>query len=365
MALVVAAMYAYAALLMARCQKQTGAGTYQELAELALGRRVSLFIEFFFYLELAGSLMGYCISIGDNLAHVFPNARLGIPGVLSAHNILLLLACLCILPTVWLRDLSALSFTSVWSVLNTLLLIISVFVAATADSHIGFRHAIPAVELKGAPVAAGLYAFAFGGTTVYPSVYKSMRDPTKFTYVLLLSFGTATGFVVGLGIMGASMFGSLTASQVTLNLPPHKVTTHMALWLTVLTPTFMFALVMSPISKSMDAGVNRRLRKYPARLQMAVATLARSCVMALIVVGAMALPYFNYVVALIGSSMTIAICLVFPCVFYAILCRDRLNRSSIAAIAIVSIFSAIAAVCGTIVSFQGLVESRKHHRSSS
>jgi amino acid permease len=57
---------------MARCQRRTGAATYQELAELALGRRAGTCIEFFFYLELAGSLVGYCISIGDNLARAFP-----------------------------------------------------------------------------------------------------------------------------------------------------------------------------------------------------------------------------------------------------------------------------------------------------
>ncbi|KAI5080545.1 hypothetical protein GOP47_0003728 [Adiantum capillus-veneris] len=212
-----AATNAYAAQLLVHCQRSTGCGTYQELAEAAVGRRTCLLIQVLFYTEVIGSLLGYCISIADNLAQIFPSSSFSLPG-LSTRNILLLIACICVLPTIWMRDLSGLAFTSLWSVAASILLVIVVLAAASID-HIGFHHSIPLANIHGAPIAAGLYAFAFSGTTVFPNVYKSMKDPSKFTQALLWSFAITTFFVFGLGVAGAAMFGKATASQCLLPSP--------------------------------------------------------------------------------------------------------------------------------------------------
>ncbi|MCO5577802.1 hypothetical protein L7F22_031635 [Adiantum nelumboides] len=241
---------ANAAQLLVHCQRSTGCGTYQELAEAAVGRRTCLLIQILFYIEVIGSLLGYCISIADNLAQIFPSSSFSLPG-LSSQNILLLLACLCVLPTIWMRDLTGLAFTSLWSVAASVLLVVVALAAASID-HIGFHHSIPLANIHGAPIAAGLYAFAFSGTTVFPNVYRSMKDPSQFTKALLWSFAITTIFVFGLGVAGAAMFGKATASQVTLSMPPHRITTKIVLWATVLTPLLKFALVLAPVSEAMD-----------------------------------------------------------------------------------------------------------------
>ena len=56
----------------------------------------------------------YIILEGDNLSSLFPNAHLSLGGLieLSAPRLFALLATLAVLPTVWLRDLSVLSYIS-------------------------------------------------------------------------------------------------------------------------------------------------------------------------------------------------------------------------------------------------------------
>ena len=191
--------YGYAACLMAKCvhfnsrdmkMNNWGAGgSYEEVARAAFGKRAEHFITALFYMEITGTLVGYCISVGDNLAYIFPGGGSHLASLLpglTTRNFMMFLAAIVILPTVWLRDLSALSFTSMWCILTTSCLLLAVLLAATVDGHIGFSHPIPFLRLSGIPVAAGLYAFSFGGTSVFPSIYMSMEDPSKFTTVRII-----------------------------------------------------------------------------------------------------------------------------------------------------------------------------------
>lgn len=55
----------------------------------------------------------YIILESDNLSSLYPNAALSIGGFeLDARHLFALLTTLAVLPTVWLRDLSVLSYIS-------------------------------------------------------------------------------------------------------------------------------------------------------------------------------------------------------------------------------------------------------------
>ncbi|KAH7277945.1 hypothetical protein KP509_38G016600 [Ceratopteris richardii] len=293
--------------------------------------------------------------MGDNLAYLFPHSDLHLPG-LSSRNVMIFAAAMIMLPSVWVRDLSALSFTSIWCIVSSVLLIIAVFLSATV-SGIGFTHAIPFLRLRGVPVAAGLYAFSFGGTSVFPSICISMRDPTKFSKAVILSFVITTISMLGLGIMGASMFGEATKDQITLNMPLHSITTKIILWMTVLTPMFKFALQLSPITTSLEVAIYKHCKASP-NLLYGLSTLMRSAVLACIAIFSMIFPYFEYIVAFVGSSMTIAICLFFPCAFYLKIFWPKLKIRIRATILTLMILGLIVGVTGTFVSVRGLITKR-------
>lgn len=364
----VSSAYAYTAHLMAKCvEYDAGCSNYQDIAKLTLGRRMRRVITALFYMELTGTLVGYCISMGDNLNYIFPHLSFSVPG-LSSRNFMICTVSLIILPSVWLRDLSALSFTSIWCIASSLLLLVAVLLAATVN-HIGFHHPLPFLNVKGVPIAAGLYAFSYGGTSVFPSIYKSMKDPSKFTQVLALSFVIATASIAGLGVAGAFMFGDHTASQVTLSMPTQFISTKIVLWTTILTPIFKFALQLSPITTAVEKqiykhGKNAAQTASNRTLLYALSTLMRSFVLALIVIVSMILPYFEYMIALVGSSMTIATCLLFPCFFYLKLYWKSLSIHKIAFIIILIFLGVIVGICGTVIAFGGLINSRKNHATS-
>jgi vesicular inhibitory amino acid transporter len=62
---------------------------------------------------MQASCVEYITLLGDSLSSVFPSAHLAFTGIdLSAHNLFAITMALAILPSVWLRNLSLLSYLS-------------------------------------------------------------------------------------------------------------------------------------------------------------------------------------------------------------------------------------------------------------
>lgn len=65
------------------------------------------------YVVTQGCCIEYIILEGDNLASLFPNAYLNLGVIeLNPRTLFAVIATLAVLPTVWLRDLSILSYIS-------------------------------------------------------------------------------------------------------------------------------------------------------------------------------------------------------------------------------------------------------------
>lgn len=79
---------------------------------------------------------------------------------------LVLLAALLVLPTVWLRDLSLLSFLSVGGIFASVALL--ALVGWEGTSVTGFTHQHPPfVSWSGVPVTLGLFLFCFSGESCF------------------------------------------------------------------------------------------------------------------------------------------------------------------------------------------------------
>ncbi|AAF14030.1 hypothetical protein [Arabidopsis thaliana] len=238
----------YTGILLKRClESSSDLRTYPDIGQAAFGFTGRLIISILLYMELYVCCVEYIIMMSDNLSRVFPNITLNIVGVsLDSPQIFAISATLIVLPTVWLKDLSLLSYLSAGGVFVSILLALCLFWVGSVDG-VGFHTGGKSLDLANLPVAIGIFGFGFSGHAVLPSIYSSMKEPSKFPLVLLISFGFCVFFYIVVAICGYSMFGEAIQSQFTLNMPQQYTASKIAVWTAVVVPMTKYALALTPI----------------------------------------------------------------------------------------------------------------------
>ena len=179
---------AYTSHLLGKClAKSPKSRSYTDIGQHAFGSNGRVLAATFIYLEIFMALVSYTISLHDNLITVFAGTQLRLPIWVKLYKsqLLTLMGVLVALPSLWLRDLSSISFLSSGGILMSIVIFTSV--ACTAIFQVvKANHSIPALHLHKIPAISGLYIFSYAGHIVFPDLYKSMKDPSKFTMVSLL-----------------------------------------------------------------------------------------------------------------------------------------------------------------------------------
>ncbi|KAG0451524.1 hypothetical protein HPP92_026217 [Vanilla planifolia] len=300
---------AYTSHVIGKClEENVTSKSYQDIGKQAFGRKGKIITSIFIYLEIFLSLVSYTISLHDNLSLAFIGTRINIPWLhISTNQLLTITAVLVALPSIWLRDLSSISFLSFGGIIMSVLIFITVGTIA-ALGNVKANKSIPIIQIHKIPGITGLYIFSYAGHIVFPNLYRAMKDTSKFTKVAITSFSLVTIHYTAIAIIGAKLFGSSVSSQITLSMPPHLLLTKIALWATVLTPMTKYALEFAPFAIQLEHSLPSSMSP---RAKMLVRGGVGSVVLLLILSLALSVPYFEYVLSLTGSLISSFICLVF------------------------------------------------------
>ncbi|CAN1335812.1 Amino acid transporter AVT1C [Linum perenne] len=350
--LVFALLSFYTGLLLRYClDSQPGLETYPDIGQAAFGTTGRIAFAVILYVELYACCVEYIILESDNLSALFPNAHLNIGGLeLDPRHLFALLATLAVLPTVWLRDLSILSYISAGGVVATILVVICLFWGGLVED-VGIHSRGTFLNLGTLPVAIGLYGYCYQGHAVFPNIYSSMAKPNQYPSVLVVCFVTCTAMYVGVGIMGYTMFGEATQSQFTLNMPAQLLTSKIAVWTTVVNPFTKYALTMTPVAMSLEELIPANKRSY--FLIISIRTLL---VISTLVV-AISVPFFGPVLSLIGSLLTMFVTLILPCASYLSILRNKVNRYQIWLCLLIITVGLISSAFGTYSAVLSIVQN--------
>ncbi|CAA7033618.1 unnamed protein product [Microthlaspi erraticum] len=293
----------YTGILLKRClESSPDLHTYPDIGQAAFGFTGRLIISILLYMELYACCVEYIIMMSDNLSKLFPNIYLHIVGAsLDSSQIFAIASTLVVLPTVWLRDLSLLSYLSAGGVFSSILLALCLFWVGSVG--VGFHPGGQALDLANIPVAIGIFGFGFSGHAVFPNIYSSMKDPSKFSLVLFTSFGFCIFLYMAVAICGYSMFGEEIQSQFTLNMPQQFTSSKIAVWTAVMTPMTKYALTLTPIVLSLEELIpsSEKMRSN------GVSIFIRTILVLSTLVVALTFPFFAIMGALVGSFLAMLI----------------------------------------------------------
>ncbi|KAF2611355.1 hypothetical protein F2Q70_00007022 [Brassica cretica] len=335
----------YTGILLKRClENSPGIHTYPDIGQAAFGTTGRILLSIFLYADLYATCVEYIIMMSDNMSGMFPNTSLYIAGIsLNSNQVFAITTTLIVLPTVWLRDLSLLSYISAGGVFSSILLALCLFWVGSVGG-VGFQLQGQVLDLTNLPVAIGIYGFGFGGHAVLPNIYSSMKEPSKFPLVLLMSFGFCTLFYIAISVCGYTMFGEAIQSQFTLNMPQHFTSSKIAVWTAVITPMTKYPLTLTPVLLSLEELLPSSSRKMRSK---GVSMLIRTILVLSTLVVALTVPFFATVAALIGSFVAMLIAVIFPCLCYLKIMKGRLTNFHMAICILIIIVGVVSGCCGT------------------
>ncbi|CAI0471848.1 unnamed protein product [Linum tenue] len=319
--------------------------TYPDIAQAAFGLPGRLLVSILLYFELYAACVEYVIMTSDNLSTLFPNTSMDLIGMhLDAQRIFPIAATLIVLPTVWLRDLTLLSYLSVGGV-GASVLLAGCLVWSGMANEVGMHSSGTAIDLGNLPFAVGIYGYCFSGHAVFPNIYYSMREPSKFPSVLIVSFVFCWFMYTAVAICGYLLFGDAVKSQFTLNMPEQLVSSNVAVWTAVVNPMTKYALTMMPVALSLEELIpSGRFRSYGASIGIRTVLVLSTLFVAL------AVPFFGSVMAFCGSFLAMLLAIVLPCACYVSIFQDRLTKLELAACGFSVLVGLLSAVIGTYTS---------------
>lgn len=325
--------------------------TYPDVGQAAFGPAGRIAISVILYVELYVCCVEYIILESDNLSSLFPNANLSLAGFyLNSHHLFALIATMVILPTVWIRNLSVLSYISAGGVIASLLAIICLFWVGLVDNVSFHPERTTTLNLSTLPVAIGLYGFCYSGHAVLPNIYTSLKNPSQFPLVLFTSFALCTMMYAGVSVIGYLMFGEFTKSEFTLNMPQNLTASKFAVWTTVVNPFTKYALSMMPLSLSIEELI-------PSKKSHGFSILIRSALVISTLLVGISIPFFGLVMALVGSLFTMLISLILPCACYLSILKGRVPAFKGLVCVLIIAVGLVSSTFGTYSALCKIIES--------
>nr|XP_043618273.1 amino acid transporter AVT1I-like [Erigeron canadensis] len=348
---VIAGSTFYTGLLIKRCMHlDSTIRSYTDLGDRAFGKTGRMIVSVAMNVELYLVAAGFMILEGDNLSNLFPNMDFDIYGThIGAKSGFVVLFAIIVLPTSWLNSMSLLSYISASGVLASVVILCSIFWAGAFDG-IGFQVTGKAVNWNGIPSAISLYAFCYCAHPVFPTLYTSMRNKRQFSKVMIVCFAFCTFTYTLMAVIGYLMFGSDVQSQITLNLPTNNISSKVAIWTTLVTPIAKYALMLTPVVNTIEAwflpSCNHRSRSFLIRTILMIST----------VIIALSVPFFGYLMSLVGALLSVTTSLTIPCLCYLKI-SGTYGRVGVEMVIVwlVVLIGLIVAAVGTYVSFMDII----------
>lgn len=139
------------------------------------------------------------------------------------------------------------------------------------------------------------------------------------------------------------MFGPELESQITLNLPKQKMGSHVAIFTTLVIPLAKYALMLKPVAMSLESWFPTYQNKKSFKIVL------RTILVATQVIVALSVPFFGYLMSLVGALLSATASLTIPCLCYLKISGTKWGVEMVLILAIL-LLSVLIVIFGTYTS---------------
>ena len=146
-------------------------------------------------------------------------------------------------------------------------------------------------------------------SSVFPSLYRDMKYPKSYNYMVNISYLITTLTYLLIGISGYLMFGNTVLEEITLNLP-NTFRNRFTIWLIALNPLTKYPLTIHPLNTELESWIRTKTSVNPlflSRLLMSFFVITVSIIT----------PGFDLIMAIIGSTFSFTVSVIFPEICYS------------------------------------------------
>ncbi|PGH11376.1 hypothetical protein AJ80_07167 [Polytolypa hystricis UAMH7299] len=351
---------AYTAKILAKClDVDSSLVTYADLAYISFGSRARVVTSLLFCLELLGACVALVVLFADSVDAL-------IPGWGRLQWKLLCGAFLIPLNFVPLRMLSVTSILGIFCCTSIVaIVIIDGFVKPDFPGSLrepAETHLFP-TNWNSVPLSFGLIMSPWGGHSVFPNIYRDMRHPHKYGRSLWVTYSFTYVLDLAMAISGFLMFGDGVRDEITSNILlstgyPQALSICLVVFIAII-PVTKIPLSCQPIVGTIEAllGLDSRAISLPTTpirsptLLIFLQGTIRILTIASIIFIAIIFPHFDRIMALIGSSLCITICVIFPIAFYLKIFGQQISRRERVVDWVLLVVSTAMALVGTIWAF--------------
>ncbi|GAA5800362.1 hypothetical protein HPULCUR_005791 [Helicostylum pulchrum] len=351
-------MSVYTGTLLIRCLYANGKrrlSSYKEVATTcfgAIGGWITFFLNAWI---LLGAPILYMVLSGSNLHKLTENT----PAEIGVFPWSVISCAIIAIPFIMVKSMKEAAWMSASGAIATLAVVIIVLVVACIDrNYIPPTHHDVVIWDK-FPIALSTISFSFGGNAIYPHVEASMKKPKEWPKVVAAGLSTCAGLYFISAVPGYLVYGDTVKSPVY-----DSISDGVPKIIAIVVMTF-HVLTASPILlTSFALDVEEMLNVTVERFGKVKEFLIRAALRILIVVfvGAIgaSVPYFDNLMALIGSFANCGLIFIFPILFYFKLTGFR-NKPiyELAWCFLTILLGIVGLIFGTISAIEALIENFK------
>ncbi|KAI9306233.1 transmembrane amino acid transporter protein-domain-containing protein [Cunninghamella echinulata] len=309
-------MAVYSGIVLIRClyhKPGQRLSDFKAMGTAAFGTVGYLVASFLHYLYLFGCPALYLVLAAGNITQLLE----GTSGALTRPIWTIIVGLFLLVPLLLLKTLREVTAVSAIGAICTMMAVFIILILSPLDRNNHPDRVVhhDPVIWSGFPSALATIAFSFGGNNTYPHVEYALKRPQQWPLALVAGLSTCTILYFLTAVPAYWAYGSDSASPIYYSLPtgPGQLITIVVMTIHVIFAVPIYATSFSLEFETWTRATDDRLGKFGAWVARAV---IRSCTMAILVLLAIFVPYFDDFMSLIGALANCGLVFLLPVLCY-------------------------------------------------